>query len=129
METHIQATEDSLIDTLSFKLPNTANFIQDRRSVSFFPSGSNNYSPKGVKIMKFMLAGTDWLDPSTVRIQFTLNNTDPDKRTHGYIHLTHYQRISLDACASWRAAKSSKIKNFTIASTTWFIPSYRLKDV
>jgi hypothetical protein len=45
METHIQATEDSLIDTLSFKLPNTANFINDRRSVTFFPSGSNEYGP------------------------------------------------------------------------------------
>ena len=78
METHIQATEDALIDSLSFKLPSTANFIQERRSVSFFPSGSNNYSPKGVKIMKFMLTGTDWLDPSTVRIMFTLNNTDPN---------------------------------------------------
>ena len=70
METHIQATEDSLIDTLSFKLPNTANFINDRRSVTFFPSGSNEYGPRGVKVMKFLLSGTDWLDPLTVRIQF-----------------------------------------------------------
>jgi hypothetical protein len=82
METHIQATEDSLIDTLSFKLPNTANFITDRRSVSFFPSGSNDYGPRGVKIMKFMLTGTDWLDPSTVRVQFRLNNKDTTKNLH-----------------------------------------------
>jgi len=71
METHIQATEDALIDTLSFKLPNTANFINDRRSVTFYPAGSNDYGPRGVKVIKFMLTGTDWLDPSTVRIQFT----------------------------------------------------------
>ena len=32
METHIQATEDALIDTLSFKLPNTANFITKRKN-------------------------------------------------------------------------------------------------
>ena len=82
METHIQATEDALIDTLSFKLPSTANFITDRRSVSFFPAGSNDYGPRGVKIMKFMLTGTDWLDPSTVRVQFTLNNKDPAKNLH-----------------------------------------------
>ena len=75
METHIQATEDSLIDTLSFKLPNTANFINDRRSVTFFPSGSNEYGPRGVKVMKFLLSGTDWLDPSTIRVQYRLNNT------------------------------------------------------
>ena len=32
--------------------------------------------------MKFMLTGTDWLDPSTVRVQFTLNNKDPTKNLH-----------------------------------------------
>ena len=79
METHIQATEDALIDTLSFKLPNTANFINDRRSVTFYPAGSNDYGPRGVKVIKFMLTGTDWLDPSTVRIQFTLNNKELTK--------------------------------------------------
>jgi len=82
METHIQATEDALIDTLSFKLPNTANFIAERRSVTFFPAGSNDYGPRGVKVMKFLLSGTDWLDPSTVRIQFTLNNKDCPKLLH-----------------------------------------------
>jgi len=82
METHIQATEDALIDTLSFKLPNTANFINERRSVSFFPSGSNEYGPQGVKIMKLMLTGTDWLDPSTMRVQFKLLNKDQTKNLH-----------------------------------------------
>ena len=48
METHIQATEDSLIDTLSFKLPNTANCINDRRSVTFFfPAGLTNTDQEG----------------------------------------------------------------------------------
>ena len=74
MEAHIQSVEDSLIEGLSFRLPNSANFIQDRRSVSFFPSGGDTYQPRGVKIIKFMLAGTDWLDPSTVRAQFKLQN-------------------------------------------------------
>ena len=76
METHIQAVDDALIDSLSFKLPNSANFINDRRSVSFFPSGGNSYSPLGVKIIKFVITGTDWLDPSSVRIQFRLNNSN-----------------------------------------------------
>ena len=74
METQIQSVEDSLIDGLSFRLPNSANFINDRRSVSWFPTGGNEFSPRGVKIIKFMLAGTDWLDPSTVRVQFRLSN-------------------------------------------------------
>ena len=69
METHMQSVEDSLIDSLSFKLPNSANFINDRRSVTFFPVGGDVFSPRGVKVIKFMIAGTDWLDPSTVRVQ------------------------------------------------------------
>ena len=32
--------------------------------------------------MKFMLTGTDWLDPSTLRIQFRLNNKDLTKNLH-----------------------------------------------
>ena len=68
METHIQSVEDSLIDSLSFRLPNSANLVTQRRSVTFIPSGGNEYSPMGVKIIKFVLAGSDWLDPSTVRI-------------------------------------------------------------
>ena len=78
METHIQSVEDALIESLSFRLPNSANFINDRRSVTFFPTGGNEFSPFGTKIIKFMIAGTDWLDPSTVRVQFKLSNMDPD---------------------------------------------------
>ena len=80
METHIQSVEDSLIESLSFRLPNSANFINDRRSVSFFPTGGNDFSPRGTKIIKFMIAGTDWLDPSTVRVQFKLSNADTDNK-------------------------------------------------
>ena len=76
METHLQSVEDSLIESLSFKLPNSANFINDRRSVTFFPTGGNEFTPQGVKLIKFMIAGTDWLDPSTVRVQFRLTNRD-----------------------------------------------------
>ena len=75
METHIQSVEDSLIEGLSFRLPNSANFITNRRSVSYTPSGGNEFSPQGVRHIKFHIAGTDWVDPSTIRIQFRLHNT------------------------------------------------------
>jgi len=42
METHIQSVEDALIESLSFRLPNSANFINDRRSVTFFHQGAMN---------------------------------------------------------------------------------------
>jgi hypothetical protein len=87
METHIQSVEDALIESLSFRLPNSANFINDRRSVTFFPTGGNEFSPFGTKIIKFMIAGTVWLDPSTVRVQFKLSNMDPDGNSEGALQL------------------------------------------
>ena len=74
MEHSLAGAEDALIESLTFNLPNSANFITDRRSVSFFPSNGNEFSPQGVKILRFMLTGTDWLDVSTLRVQYKLNN-------------------------------------------------------
>ena len=68
MEAHAQSVEDNLIDSLSCKLYPGASYIIDRRSVSFFPQGGNSYSPAGVKVIKMMLTGDSWMDPSTVRL-------------------------------------------------------------
>ena len=71
--------EDILVDNLSFKLNKGASYITDRRSVSFWPSGSNIYKPtSGNRVLKFSLNGEDnsWLDPQSVRIFFTLQNLD-----------------------------------------------------
>ena len=77
VESHANSTDDYLIDGLSFKLPQGASYVTNRRSVSFFPSGSDTYAPtSGTKVIKIRLNGTDWLDPSTVKIMFTLKNTD-----------------------------------------------------
>ena len=73
------APEDILIDNLSFKLNKGSSYINDRRSVSFFPTTSNVYKPSsGARVIKFTLNGEDnsWLDPQSVRICFTLNNKD-----------------------------------------------------
>jgi hypothetical protein len=75
MEATAQSVEDYLIDGLTFKLHPGASYITNRRSVSYFPHGGNTYSPVGVKVIKMMLTGQDWLDPSTVRMQFDLLNT------------------------------------------------------
>ena len=71
--------EDILVDNLSFKLNKGASYISDRRSVTFWPSGSNIYKPSsGNRVLKFSLNGEDnsWLDPQSVRIFFTLTNLD-----------------------------------------------------
>ena len=59
------APEDILIDNLSFKLNKGRPYIQDRRSVSFFPSASNMYKPSsGARVLTFSLNGEQntWLD-------------------------------------------------------------------
>ena len=76
LEATTNAIEDHLIDSISFKLAPGASYVTDRRSVSFFPQGSNVYKPvAGTKVIKINLTGTgEWLDPSTLQIQFNVVN-------------------------------------------------------
>ena len=76
MEHHAQSVDDALIGGLSYKLKAGASHVTNRRSVSYFASGGNTYSPNGVKVMKFKLAGDQWLDPGTFRVAFQLNNNN-----------------------------------------------------
>ena len=65
--------EDILVDNLSFKLNKGSSYIVDRRSVRFYPSGSNVYRPtSGNRVLKFSLNGEQntWLDPQSVRVCF-----------------------------------------------------------
>ena len=77
MEHHAQSIDDALIGGLSYKLKSGASYVTNRRSVSSFASGGNTYSPNGVKVMKFNLTGDQWMDPSTFRVAFQLNNHNP----------------------------------------------------
>ena len=75
MEHHAQSVDDHLIESLSFKPKPAASYVIDRRSVTFFPQGGNNYAPGGVKVARIMITGENaWLDPSTVKILFKLRN-------------------------------------------------------
>ena len=77
MESFANSVEDRLIDGLSFKLQPGASYITDRRSVSFHPQGSNIYKPStGTKLIKILLTGDSWLDPSTFRVMFDVENLD-----------------------------------------------------
>ena len=74
MEHHAQSVDDALIGGLSYKLKPGASYVTNRSSVSYFASGGNTYSPNGVQVMKFNIAGDQWLDPSTFRVAFQNNN-------------------------------------------------------
>ena len=67
--------EDKLIDGLSFKLQPGASYVTDRRSVTYHPQGSNIYTPgAGTRLIRILLTGEDWMDPSTLRIMFNIKN-------------------------------------------------------
>ena len=71
------SVEDYLIEGLSFKLSPGASYVTDRRSVSYFVAGSNVYqSGSGARVIRVNLTGDGWLDPSTVRLVYTLVNND-----------------------------------------------------
>ena len=78
MEAVANSVDDALIDSLSFKLSNSASYITERRSVTYWPTGSNIYKTNsGTKVIRFVLTNDNWLDPSTVRLMFNLHNDDP----------------------------------------------------
>lgn len=75
LETHISGSEDRLIDGLHFGSRNTASYIVDRNQATFHPTSASAWQPSGVRLLRFNLADVSgWLDPSTVRLCFTLNN-------------------------------------------------------
>ena len=74
MEHHAQSVGDALIGGLNYKPKAGASYVTNRSSVSYFAQGGNQYSPNGAKVMKFNLTGDQWLDPSTSRVMFQLNN-------------------------------------------------------
>lgn len=71
----VNSVEDYLIDGLSFKLNPGASYVTDRRSVSFFTAGQNQFqSGAGSRVARINLTGDGWLDPSTVRVIYTIVN-------------------------------------------------------
>ena len=75
VEAHARSVQDYLIDGLSYRLSPGASYVTNRRSVSYFPSGSDTYSPSScVKVIRINVNGTDWLDPITCKVQFDITN-------------------------------------------------------
>ena len=69
------SAEDLLINSFQFKLPNGGSYVTDRRSVSYYTAGSNiHMSGSGTKVIRINITGDGWLDPATVRLQYTLVN-------------------------------------------------------
>ena len=75
MDNVVAESEDVMINELNFGLPQTSQYITDRRQVNYFPSGSNVYaSNAGNKNIRFFISGdaNSYLDLSSVRLCATL---------------------------------------------------------
>lgn len=71
------AARPGLIKALSFTLPSAANYVQARTNATWFPQGGNQYTPTGVRLIRFQIADpTQFLDPHNIRLQFTLKNDE-----------------------------------------------------
>ena len=77
MEAHVAATDPLVIDGLQYKLQPNGQYVTQRQSVSFHPSGSNVYKPVGgTRVLRIVLADGSggWLDPETFKLQFDVVN-------------------------------------------------------
>ena len=79
MEGVANSVEDRLVDGLSFQLKPGASYVTERKSVTYHPQGSNVYSTSGTKLIKILLTGDQWIDPTTFRIMFDVMNTSTDQ--------------------------------------------------
>ena len=71
---------DQLLQSLSFKLPSTAQYVQGRRLVTFQPSGASSFSPGNNRVAIVNLNGQGgWVDPASIRLMFKLRNLDTEK--------------------------------------------------
>jgi len=90
LESHAQAVENVLHASLSFKLRPSASYVTDRKFVTFWPQGSSEYKVTGgVKVIKINVNGTDWLDPSSMKLHFIVKNDDASADLVPYVPGIH----------------------------------------
>ena len=84
MDNIVSEAQDTMINQLNFGLPETSQYITDRRFVNYFPSGSNIYSASGGgnKNIRFYISGdsNQYLDLSSIRLFANIKNTDTSDR-------------------------------------------------
>ena len=79
MDNVVSEAQDTMINQLNFGLPETSQYITDRRFVNYFPSTSSTYSStQGNQNMRFYISGDSntYLDLSSIRLFATLQNNE-----------------------------------------------------
>ena len=97
MDNIISESEPVELPELNFGIPQSAEFVTERRQANFYPSGSSNYSPKDNKNIRFYISGdaNQYLDLSSVRLFATIENRNNDRakflRPLGGLHSFFYR--------------------------------------
>ena len=78
LESQIAASgEAPLLDALDFSLLAASTSIVDRRQhLRAYPTSASSLSPNGTRVVRIRLGGDDFVDPQSVRLQFTIVNHD-----------------------------------------------------
>ena len=77
VEAAANSVEDYLIDGLSFKLNPGASYVTSRGGKTWWVSGSQTYTSGQSRVIRLQINGDGWLDPSTIRIIYSLINKAP----------------------------------------------------
>ena len=96
LESVAAAQEDTLIPGLTFKLPQGAAYVSGRKFSTFYPQGSNIYSPTGTRLLRFVISdANNLLDLSTFRLAYALKNDNGDDGLwiSGHAGMSVFQRI------------------------------------
>ena len=73
---HVQSKhEDLLIPGLTYDAEPTASYVEGCRLCRFRPSAGDRFSPNA-RVIRVALQDHCFLEPSSVRLQFQLNNLD-----------------------------------------------------
>jgi len=65
-----------MLDALDFTLPPASTAIVDRRQhVRAYPTSASTLTPSGTRTVRLRLGGDDFVDASSIRIQYTINET------------------------------------------------------
>ena len=66
-----------MLDTLDCTLPAASTAVVDRRQhVRAYPTSASTLSPTQTRTVRLRLGGDDFVDASSIRLQYTINNTD-----------------------------------------------------
>ena len=80
LESLIASTgEAPLHPALDYMLPSPSTAVTDRRQhCRAYPTSASSLSINGTKTLRFRL-GTDFIDPNSLRLQYTITNLDAGK--------------------------------------------------